>query len=217
MLDEAGYEKLRLDMVARQIKGRGINDPKTLAALSVVPRHLFVPERYRPESYEDHPLPIGFGQTISQPYMVALMTAALALKGSEKVLEVGTGSGYQAALIAFIGCSVVSIERNPDLARKARLNLASAGYGEAVTVIEGDGTLGLPAKAPFDAIIVTAGAPKISEELKAELRGDGGVLVMPVGGLGLQELLVVTRQGRDFHTQNLGSCRFVPLVGRDGW
>ncbi len=203
-------------MVARQLAGRTIRDPLVLEAMRAVMRHLFVPAAIRASSYDDRPLPIGEGQTISQPYMVAIMTESLLLKGGEKVLEVGTGSGYQAAILAELGCTVHTIERSETLAREARLNLAAAGYG-GVTVHSGDGTLGLKDEAPFRAIIVTAGGPVVPEPLTAQLDPDGGVLVIPVGGRGVQELLRVTRNGEKFRTEELGGCRFVPLVGECGW
>jgi protein-L-isoaspartate(D-aspartate) O-methyltransferase len=210
------FQEVRLTMVARQLAGRTIRDPLVLEAMRAVMRHLFVPAAIRASSYDDRPLPIGLGQTISQPYMVAIMTESLLLKGGEKVLEVGTGSGYQAAILAELGCTVHTIERSETLAREARLNLAAAGYG-GVAVHSGDGTLGLKDEAPFRAIIVTAGGPVVPEPLTAQLDPDGGVLVIPVGGRGVQELLRVTRNGEKFRTEELGGCRFVPLVGECGW
>ncbi|GAB4281929.1 MAG: hypothetical protein Kow0092_37070 [Deferrisomatales bacterium] len=208
---------LRHNMVRGQIEARGIRDPLVLRALERVPRHEFVPKHVVDMAYDDTPLPIGHGQTVSQPYMVALMTEALGLRGGEKVLEVGTGSGYQAAVLAEMGCEVHTIEREPELADTAEATLRRLGYGGRVTVHRGDGSLGLPAEAPFQGIVVTAGGPKVPEPLKQQLDPAGGVLVIPVGDRGYQELLRVTRRGNRFQQENLGGCRFVPLVGEEGW
>ena len=159
------WTELREEMVARQIEARGVDDPRVLAAFRAVERHRFVPEASRGSAYEDTPLPIGSGQTISQPYMVALMTLCLELHGSENVLEVGTGSGYQAAILAEMGCTVHTIEREPLLATRSSALLRELGY-ERVTVHTGDGTLGLPEVAPFQAILVTAGGPRVPDALK---------------------------------------------------
>ncbi len=213
---ERDYERLRRLMVEHQIRARGVRDPLVLEAFLRVPRHEFVPENLRSMAYDDTPLPIGRGQTISQPYMVALMTEALGIRGGEKVLEVGTGSGYQAAILAEMGCEVHTVEREPDLAREAMRRLARLGY-RTVKVHVGDGTLGLPEEAPFQAILVTAGGPRVPESLKEQLDPEGGVLVIPVGERGYQELMRVTRRGNRFSTENLGGCRFVPLIGEEGW
>ncbi len=181
-----------------------------------VPRHEFVSGGHRDMAYEDTPLPIGEGQTISQPYMVALMTEALRLGGTEKVLEVGTGSGYQAAVLAEMGCAVHTIEREASLAGEAAARLARLGY-TAVRVRTGDGTLGLPEEAPFRGIVVTAGGPRVPGTLRDQLDPGGGVLVIPVGDRGYQELIRVTRRGERFTEENLGGCRFVPLLGEEGW
>ena len=210
------YERLRRLMVDQQIRARGIRDPLVLEAFLRVPRHEFVPRNLRSMAYDDTPLPIGRGQTISQPFMVALMTEALGIRGGEKVLEVGTGSGYQAAILAEMGCEVHTVEREPDLAREAVERLARLGY-RGVKVHVGDGTLGLPEEAPFQAILVTAGGPRVPGSLKEQLDPAGGVLVIPVGERGYQELLRVTRRGNRFSTENLGGCRFVPLIGEEGW
>ncbi|MHB8766751.1 MAG: protein-L-isoaspartate(D-aspartate) O-methyltransferase [Deferrisomatales bacterium] len=209
------WARLRDQMVRAQIEARGVRDPRLLAALGRVPRHEFVPEASRHLAYDDTPLPIGRGQTVSQPYMVALMTEALGVGPGDRVLEVGTGAGYQAAVLAELGCRVFTIERDPVLAREAGERLARLGYG-AVDVREGDGTLGLPREAPFRGIVVTAGGPRVPEALKAQLE-DGGVLVIPVGDRGSQALLRLIRQGDRFATEDLGGCRFVPLVGEEGW
>ncbi len=207
----AAHDVDRERMVREQIVARGVRDPKTLAALRKVPRHLFVPERAVPEAYEDHPLAIGHAQTISQPYIVALMTETLGLRGGETVLEVGTGSGYQAAVLAEIAAHVYSIEIVEPLAEEARERLRRLGYGNVV-VRAGDGYAGWPEKAPFDAIMVTAAAPRIPEPLKAQLR-DGGRLVLPVGDES-QELIVVTRRGATFTERRVLPVRFVPMTGK---
>ncbi len=180
-----------------------------------MPRHVFVPPDLVDEAYEDHPLSIGKGQTISQPYIVALMTEALELEGNEKVLEVGTGSGYQTAILAELAREVYSIERIPELARDAERRLEDLGYTN-VHIKVGNGTLGWPEEAPFDAIMVTAGAPKVPGPLKAQL-ADGGRLVIPVGSEFHQVLYRVKRQKDTFSEEALTSCVFVPLVGEEGW
>jgi protein-L-isoaspartate(D-aspartate) O-methyltransferase len=197
-------------MVEQQIETRGVRDGRTLAAMRKVPRHLFVPPAMAGQAYEDHPLPIGHGQTISQPYIVAFMTEALGLEGGETVLEVGTGSGYQAAVLAEIAARVYTIEIVPALADEARKRLAELGYGN-VEVRAGDGYQGWPEAAPFDGIVVTAAAPRIPEPLQAQLR-DGGRLVLPVGD-DWQELVVVTRRGDRFETKQVLPVRFVPMTG----
>ena len=209
------YESLRLRMVERQIRARGVRDERVLEAMRKVPRHVFVPPDLVDEAYEDHPLSIGKGQTISQPYMVALMTEALELGGNEKVLEVGTGSGYQTAILAELAREVYSIERIPELARDAERRLEDLGYTN-VHIKVGNGTLGWPEEAPFDAIMVTAGAPKVPGPLKAQL-ADGGRLVIPVGSEFHQILYRVKRQKDTFSEEALTSCVFVPLVGEEGW
>lgn len=197
-------------MVTEQIATRGVRDERTLAAMRTVPRHLFVPEEVAAQAYADHPLPIGHGQTISQPYVVAFMTEALGLKGDETVLEIGTGSGYQAAVLAEIVSRVYSIEIVAPLAQEAAVRLRELGY-ENVEVRSGDGYAGWPEAAPFDAIIVTAAAPRIPEPLKQQLR-DGGRLILPVGD-DWQELVVVTRSGDHFEERRVLSVRFVPMTG----
>ena len=197
-------------MVKEQIEGRGIKDPLTLAALRTVPRHLFVPAAAEAEAYGDFPLPIGHGQTISQPYIVAFMTEALGLRGGENVLEIGSGSGYQAAVLSAIAGQVHTIEIVPELAEEARERLARLGYRN-VRVRAGDGYLGWPEAAPFDAIVVTAAAPRIPEPLKHQLK-DGGRLVVPVGDE-YQELIVVTRRGPSYDERRVLPVRFVPMTG----
>lgn len=210
------WKRLREAMVRDQIRNRGVRDAGVLAAMGRVERHEFVPENLKASSYDDTPLPIGQGQTISQPYMVALMTEALGLKGGEKALDVGTGSGYQAAVLAEMGCAVHTIERDPVLVRQSTERLRRLGY-ERIRLHEGDGTLGLPEEAPFEAIVVTAGGPSVPRSLKDQLSPEGGVLVIPVGERGYQELVRVVRRGGGFTEENLGGCRFVPLVGEEGW
>ena len=202
-------------MVKEQIEARGIRDPRLLSAFRTVPRHLFVEEALQNQAYEDYPLPIGDGQTISQPYMVALMINALQLTGKENILEIGTGSGYQTTLLAELGEEVYSIERIPSLAHRAITILNKMGYYN-VTIKIGDGTFGWAEKAPFDAIIVSAGAPDIPEVLKGQL-SVGGRLVIPVGNQSIQNLFRVTHTKEGFKTENLGGCTFVKLIGRYGW
>jgi protein-L-isoaspartate(D-aspartate) O-methyltransferase len=198
-------------MVADQIAARGVRDPLTLSAMRNVPRRLFVPPAAAAEAYTDHPLPIGHGQTISQPYIVGFMTEALGLCGHETVLEVGTGSGYQTAVLAEIAARVYSIEIVLALAEEARERLRRLGYA-GVELLAGDGYAGWPEAAPFDAIMVTAAAPRIPEPLKLQLR-DGGRLVVPVGDEA-QELIVVTRRGASFEERRILPVRFVPMTGK---
>jgi protein-L-isoaspartate(D-aspartate) O-methyltransferase len=208
-------ERRRARMVDEQILARGITDPLVLAAMRKVPRHLFLPPEHVPMAYEDRPLPIGEGQTISQPYMVAVMTNALKLEGQEKVLEVGTGSGYQAAVLAEIAAHVVTTERRPDLAEEARKRLESLGYVN-VEVVVGDGSRGYGERAPYDGIVVTAGAPSVPETLIEQL-AEGGRLVIPVGNSYHQTLTRVTRRSGGDQVERLEGCVFVPLIGEYGW
>lgn len=206
----------RRRMVEEQIMARGVKDPRVIDAMLQVPRHKFVEEALAGQAYQDGPLPIGERQTISQPYMVAVMSEALELQGTEKVLEVGTGSGYQAAVLAVLAERVYSVERIPDLARRARRTLDSCGYTK-VNIRLADGTLGWPEMAPFDGIIVTAGAPEVPREYLEQL-AVGGRLVIPVGDRLSQVLLRITRTAEDdFYEERLFGCRFVPLVGSRGW
>ena len=212
------YIKQRMKMVDAQIRARGIRDPRVLKALEKVPRHLFVNEALRDQAYNDNPLPIDGGQTISQPYIVALMTEALELKGSEKVLEIGTGSGYQAAVLAELVDHVFSIDRIASLAGNARRLLESLNYYN-IAIRVGDGTLGWKDEAPFDAVMVTAGAPDIPKTLVEQI-AVGGRLVVPVGGRHSQVLMKLTRLSEsvnDVKKEDLGGCRFVDLIGEYGW
>lgn len=209
------FPKARLKMVEEQIISRGIKDPKLISAMKKVPRHLFVEEALQNQAYSDYPLPIGEKQTISQPYMVALMTEALLLKGKEKVLEIGTGSGYQTAILAELCEKVYSIERIRSLAIKARKLLYELGYFNVEIKIS-DGTIGWPEEGPFDAIIVTAGAPDIPRPLYEQLK-IGGRLVVPIGNAFSQDLFRITKKEDGMIKENLGGCRFVKLVGKYGW
>ncbi len=199
----------RDEMVSRQIEARGVRDPRVLAAMRSVPRHRFVPEELEAYAYEDRPLPIGHGQTISQPYIVAVMTELLAARPGDSVLEIGTGSGYQAAVLDALGARVHSIEIVPELAAAARELLAKTGHGE-VTVVEGDGWLGLPGKAPFDRILVTAAPDRVPEALVEQLRV-GGRMVLPVGG-DEQWLRVLEKTADGIRERELFPVRFVPMV-----
>jgi protein-L-isoaspartate(D-aspartate) O-methyltransferase len=205
----------RQQMVERQLRARDIEDERVLEAMARVPRELFVPELERRRAYSDAALPIGHGQTISQPYMVARIAEALALRPGERVLDVGTGSGYQAAVLAELGADVVTIERIPDLAETARASLAAAGY-DRVDVRVGDGTLGVPELAPFDAIAVAAAAPAFPQTLYEQLRPRGR-LVVPVGGERVQRLEVIVRSPEGPAVVHSVPCRFVPLVGEEGF
>jgi protein-L-isoaspartate(D-aspartate) O-methyltransferase len=205
----------RREMVERQLRARDIVDEDVLRAMERVPREPFVPERERPRAYDDAALPIGHGQTISQPYMVARICEAMAVRPGQRVLDVGTGSGYQAAVLAELGAEVVAIERIPELAQQARDNLVRAGY-ENVGVVVGDGTLGVPERAPFDAIGVAAAAPGLPQRLYDQLR-PGGRLVVPVGGPRAQRLEVIVRSPEGPAVVHSVPCRFVPLVGEEGF
>jgi protein-L-isoaspartate(D-aspartate) O-methyltransferase len=209
------FPKARLKMVEEQIIERGIRDPRVIAAMKKIPRHLFVEEALQSQAYNDRPLPIGEKQTISQPYMVALMTEALDLKGSDRVLEIGSGSGYQTAILAELVQEVYSVERIRPLAIKARKLLYDLGYFNVEIKIF-DGTFGWLEKAPFDAIIVTAGSPNIPQPLYDQL-STGGRLVIPVGNSDTQDLFRITKKEEGMKKEDLGGCRFVKLIGRYGW
>jgi protein-L-isoaspartate(D-aspartate) O-methyltransferase len=204
-------------MVERQLRGRGIADERVLTAMGTVPRELFVAEGARRRAYDDAALPIAAGQSISQPYVVARMIELLAARPGGRVLDVGTGSGYAAAVLAAMGCVVVSIERHRELADQARANLAAAGYGDAVEIRIGDGSLGDPQGAPWAWIIVAAAAPRIPEALREQLDPAGGRLVLPVGGRMEQRLVLVIRRGDEWLEQDDGSVVFVPLIGTEGY
>lgn len=215
MEGDAHFANLRNRMVTEQIISRGVHDERVLEALRRVPRHLFVPDEYANIAYSDSPLPIGHGQTISQPYIVALMTELLELEGEENVLEVGTGSGYQAALLAFLAHQVHTIERHAELADKADEVLMSLGLTN-VMVHVGDGSLGIPKYAPYQAIMITAAAPRVPQPIFDQL-DEGGRLVLPEGGAGGQLLDRWRKQGGKYHQEHIAPVAFVPLRGQHGW
>ncbi len=213
------YEGERNRLVKRLQRHGYVHRNNVKRAMGIVPRHLFVPKNMGGSAYIDSPLPIGGGQTISAPHMVAIMVEASDLEPGMNVLEVGGGSGYHAAVMAELirpGGSIITVERLPDLADLARSNLESAGYGDTVKVVVADGSLGYEEKSPFDRIVVTCAAPRAPQPLKDQLV-DGGKLLVPVGGRGYQELLRINRRGDDFEVENLGGCVFVPLVGEYGF
>lgn len=212
---ESGYAEQRKHMVDSQLRKRGIRDERVLQSMSIVPRHEFVLPQLRAVAYSDEPLGIGGGQTISQPYIVALMSAALHLSGTERVLEIGTGSGYQSAVLSVLAREVYTIESRPELAKPASERLHALGFHN-VHVHSGDGTLGLKELAPFDAILVAAAAPALPEPLLEQL-GEGGRMIVPIGPGEHQRLVLVTHRGQEFLSEQRESCRFVPLVGRHGW
>ena len=214
-MDLVNVDALRRRMVEDQIRRRGIHDGRVLSAMEEVPRHLFLPKEIRQLAYADEPLPIGEGQTISQPYIVAEMTAALRLSGTEKVLEIGTGSGYQTAILARLCREIVTVERVATLSADAQARLATMGVG-SVTFIVGDGSFGSPEHAPFDRILCAAASPSVPAPWVSQL-SEGGIIVLPVGGRYEQELTRVTRVGDRMKTEVLGGCRFVPLVGKHGF
>jgi protein-L-isoaspartate(D-aspartate) O-methyltransferase len=204
-------------MVETQLRARGIADERVLRAMASLPRERFVPEERRPIAYADEALPIQAGQTISQPWIVARMTELLAPRAGDRVLDIGTGSGYQAAILALLGARVVSIERQPLLAASARERLAELGFGDQVEVRLGDGSLGDPTGAPWDGILVAAAAPAIPVSLREQLSPDGGRLVIPVGDRRRQDLLLVVRHGDTWQERSDGPVVFVPLVGEEGF
>ena len=206
----------RMAMVESQLAARGIVDTRVLEAMAWVPREDFLPEDRQSWAYRDRAVPLGHGQTVSQPYMVAAMTEALLLGPGDRVLEVGTGSGYQSAVLSAIAAQVFTIERLPDLQCAAEERLATLGVSN-VRFRVGDGSLGWPEEVPFDAIIVTAGAPSVPPPLKSQLNEDGGRLVIPVGPRRQQSLIRYTRTGNEYVTERLLNCAFVPLVGSEGW
>jgi protein-L-isoaspartate(D-aspartate) O-methyltransferase len=202
-------------MIETQIRKRGVSSPRVLEAMASVRRHEFIPLKFRNEAYADKPLPIGEGQTISQPYMVAAMTEALDLTGSERVLEIGTGSGYQAAVLSQLVSQVLTVESHTSLALAAQERLTNLGY-ENVHVHNGDGSAGFPDAAPYDAILVTAGAPEIPQVFASQLR-EGGRLVIPVGDRDDQELVRAQMENGSLKSRVLFNCKFVLLLGRYGW
>jgi protein-L-isoaspartate(D-aspartate) O-methyltransferase len=209
------FEPERRAMIEWQLRRRGIHDERVLKTMFEVPRHEFVPVRNIQEAYEDRPIAIGEGQTISQPYMVAAMTMAALPEPEDKVLEIGTGSGYQAAILAHLGAEVISMERIPCLAESAQARLSRLGYPR-VQVIPEDGTMGCPEGAPYAAILVTAAAPAVPQVLVSQL-AEGGRLVIPVGTLQLQTLQVISKHADKLRVRELDPCQFVPLVGKQAW
>ena len=210
------FERDRLRMVEHDLRRRGIQDPRVLDAMASVQRHLFVAPGKRTHAYEDRALPLEVGQTISQPYIVAFMTEALRVRPGDRVLEVGTGSGYQTAVLARLAAHVFTVERIGDLQGAAREVLAGIAV-ENVRFLVGDGSLGWAEHAPYDRILVSAGAPSVPAALDGQLSPDGGRMVIPVGDADLQELVAVTRNGDAWTSEPLLECRFVPLVGDEGW
>ncbi|HKI00223.1 MAG TPA: protein-L-isoaspartate(D-aspartate) O-methyltransferase [Candidatus Sulfotelmatobacter sp.] len=213
--ESATFATLRLRMVESQLRVRRIADERVLTAMAHVPRHEFAPQSYRDQAYEDYPLPIGENQTISQPYIVALMLEALALTAADRVLEVGTGSGYVTALLAELAAQVVSVERHASLAAEATETLSRLGYTN-VKVMVGDGSQGFPARAPYDAIIVSAATPAVPPALLAQL-AEGGRMIIPVGLADSQQLRLIRMQNGRPHIQLRELCRFVPLVSGAGY
>jgi protein-L-isoaspartate(D-aspartate) O-methyltransferase len=209
------YHQARLRMIEEQLRGRGIRDERVLEAMARVPRHEFVPEEHRDEAYEDHPIGIGEGQTISQPFVVAAMLEALTLKPEDLVLEVGACSGYETALLAELAREVYGIERIASLAERAKETLARLGYNNVI-IVHGDGSQGLPGAAPFDAIVVAAAAPHVPTSLVAQLR-EAGRLIIPVGSGVAQELQLIRKSGDGITTRHLDGVRFVPLIGEEGF
>jgi protein-L-isoaspartate(D-aspartate) O-methyltransferase len=210
-----GPEEQRARMVEEQLRSRGIGDPRVLAAMGKVPREEFIAGEDFRHAYGDHPLSIGAGQTVSQPYIVAAMVEALEIQAADRVLEVGTGTGYQAAILAELAAEVWTIERHEELASKAREILARLGYAN-VHVVHGDGSVGLPEQAPFDKILVAAAAPRIPESLVGQLK-DNGRLVVPVGTRYEQQVHIVHKEGGEIFVTTHDLCRFVPLLGAEGW
>jgi protein-L-isoaspartate(D-aspartate) O-methyltransferase len=209
------FDALRNKMVDEQIAGRGIKDERVINAMRKIPRHKFVPESNWSEAYKDHPLPIGEGQTISQPYMVALMTESLKLTGKEKVLEIGTGSGYQSAILSELTSQVFTIERISKIAKRTRKILDELGYSNIVSKV-GDGTLGWKEFSPFDRILITASAPKMPTKLFEQL-SENGIMVVPIGGSWAQDLLRIKKINNKPETENICGCVFVRLIGENGW
>ncbi|TYB32114.1 MAG: protein-L-isoaspartate(D-aspartate) O-methyltransferase [Candidatus Mcinerneyibacterium aminivorans] len=216
MVSKNRYSISREKMVANQLVDRGITDEKILKAFKNVPREAFVPKSMKHNSYKDTPLPIGKNQTISQPYIIAKMMEMLNLSGKEKVLEIGTGSGYQTALLCECADVVYSIERIEEFTKKSRKVLDELGYYKA-HLITSDGTMGYPQKAPYDRIIVSAAAPKIPKSLKDQLNNNYGIMVIPVGGSIFQQLIKIIKKNGNIRKEKEDGCRFVPLIGENGW
>ncbi|MEW6679423.1 MAG: protein-L-isoaspartate(D-aspartate) O-methyltransferase [bacterium] len=214
-MEEDIYKERRKVMVKEQIEGRGIRDKRVLSAMLDIPRDVFVEEREREDAYKDFPLPIGYGQTISQPYIVALMTSLLELKGDEVVLEIGTGSGYQSAILSYLAAEVWTIERISELGERARKTLEKLGI-KNVHLIVGNGTLGLPEYAPYDRIIITAASPDVPKPLIDQLK-DNGIMVIPMGERYTQRLVVITKEKGMIKEKDRGGCVFVPLIGKYGF
>lgn len=210
------YARWRNRMVDEQLVKRGINDRRVLDAMRVMPRHVFVPEEFKPQAYEDRPVPIGEGQTVSQPYIVAFMTERLRLKPHHTVLEIGTGSGYQTSILCHLSHFVYSVERVSRLADQAGGRIGDLGYNN-IEIYVGDGSQGLPDQATFDRIMVTAAVPRLPNVLCTQLDKHGGQMILPIGDEELQELTLVTRRGERFNSRTLLRCRFVPLIGRYGF
>jgi|SRR5690242_3972076 len=214
-MSDTDFESGRNAMIEWQLRRRGIHDERVLRAMQEVPRHEFVPPVSQQAAYEDRPIAIGEAQTISQPYMVAAMTEAAHINPGDKVLEIGTGSGYQAAILAHLGAQVITMERIRSLADSAQQRLSELGYRN-VRVVPEDGSVGYPESAPYEAIVVTAGAPAVPQVLISQL-ADGGRLVIPVGTLQLQTLQVVSKHADKLSVRDLDPCQFVPLVGKQAW
>ena len=214
-MSDVAFESERYAMIEGQLLRRGIRDARVLEAMLKVPRHEFVPVLDQQAAYDDRPIAIGDGQTISQPYMVAAMTEAAQIEPGDKVLEIGTGSGYQAAILAHLGAEVMTMERIPRLAEAARERLSRLGYKD-IQIISEDGSAGYPAGATYAAILVTAGAPAVPQVLIGQL-AEGGRLVIPVGTLQQQTLLVILKRGDKLSVRELDPCQFVPLVGKQAW
>ena len=210
------YARYRSRMVDEQLMKRGINDRRVLDAMRVMPRHAFVPEEFKPQAYEDRPVPIGAGQTVSQPYIVAFMTERLRIKPHHTVLEIGTGSGYQTAILCHLSHYVYSIERVSRLADQAGGRIGDLGYNN-IEIYVGDGSQGLPDQASFDRIMVTAAVPRLPNVLCRQLDSHGGQMILPIGDAEMQDLTVVARRGERYTSRTLLRCRFVPLIGRYGF